>query len=211
MTIDWAATGAMVQGEGTMLGAMAVIVAAVIGGRTFESWRRQEVAGRKLAQAERILEATYKARRALSYVRSPMMFGHELNTARDVLKENSDWNDQLEARQQRIVHAQAYYNRLNNTRDEQKALDECLPMARALFGEELEKAIESLRHQFWIVQVDANAYMDDDGRDPEFSAKVRRGLYEVASIEGQPPNEITDAVEKAVATIETTCLPVLRS
>ena len=142
MTIDWAATGAMLQGEGTLLGAAAVIVAAVIGGSTFKSWRRQEVAGRKLAQAERILEATYKARRALSYVRSWIMFGPELSAAQDELKDNGDWQMQLEPKQKRIVTTQAYFNRLNKTRDEQEALDACLPMARALFGEELEKAIE---------------------------------------------------------------------
>ena len=51
----------MLQGEGTIVGAVAVIVAAIIGGTTFKSWRRQQVTGRKLSQAERILEATYKA------------------------------------------------------------------------------------------------------------------------------------------------------
>src|SRR4051794_33497183 len=102
MQIDWAATGAMLQGEGTLLGAVAVIVAAVVGGSTFKSWRRQEVAGRKLAQAERILEATYKARRALGYIRSPMMWGNELKVAEDALKENADWQMQLKAKQKRI-------------------------------------------------------------------------------------------------------------
>jgi hypothetical protein len=207
--IDWAATGAMLQGEGTLLGAAAVIVAAIIGGTSFKSWRRQEVAGRKLAQAERILEATYKARRALGYIRSPMMWGHELKAAEDALKDNDDWKMQLEAKQKRIVTTQAYFNRLNNARDEQSALDACLPMARALFGEALEAAIESLRHQFWIVQVDAESYMDDDGSDANFSKKIRRGLYAIKPPEGEV-NEVTDAIEKAVATIEATCLPVLR-
>jgi len=209
MTVDWAATGAMLQGEGTLLGAAAVIIAAIIGGTTFRSWRRQEVAGRKLAQAERILEATYKARRALSYVRSPMMWGHELKAAEDSLKDNDDWNMQLKAKQKRIVTTQAYFNRLNKTRDEQNALDACLPMARALFGEDLEKAIESVRHQFWIVHVDAETYMDDDGSDQEFSRKIRRGLYEINPPEGQV-NEVTEKAEAALATIEATCLPVLR-
>lgn len=210
MKVDWVATGAMLQGEGAILGAVAVLIAAVIGGTTFKSWRRQEVAGRRLNQAERILEATYKARRALSYVRSPMMWGTELKVAEDALKENKDWQMQLEAKQKRIVTTQAYFNRLNKTRDEQEALDGCLPMARALFGEDLEKAIESLRHQFWIVQVDAESYMGDDGRDADFSKKIRRGLYEIKAPEGEA-NEVTDKIEAAVATIEATCLPVLRS
>ena len=208
MRVDWAATGAMLSGEGTLLGAVAIIIAAVIGGTSFKSWRRQNVAERSMAQAERILEATYKARRALSYVRSPMMWGNELKVAEDTLKENADWQMQVEAKQKRIVTTQAFFNRLNKTGDEQSALDACLPMARALFGEELEKAIESLRHQFWIVQVDAESYMDDDGGDRDFTIKIRRGMYEVTARDGEV-NEVTDKIEAAVATIEATCLPML--
>jgi hypothetical protein len=209
MRIDWAATGAMLQGEGTLLGAAAVVIAAVIGGSTFKSWRRQEVAGRKLAQAERILEATYKARRALSYVRGPMMWGHELKAAEDALKADEQWDRTFEPKQKRMVTTQAYFNRLNKTRDEQAALDACLPMARALFGEELEQAIETLRHQFWVVQVDAESYMDDEGEDRDFTRKIRRGMYDVKPPEGEV-NEVTEKIETAVATIEATCLPVLR-
>lgn len=138
------------------------------------------------------------------------MWGHELKAAEDALKENADWQMQVEAKQRRIVTTQALFNRLNNTRDEQNALDQCLPMARALFGEELEEAIESLRHQFWIVQVDAESYMDDDGSDKEFTKKIRRGMYEIKPPEGEA-NEVTDAIETAVATIEEHCLPVLRT
>jgi hypothetical protein len=210
MKIDWAATGAMLSGEGTLLGAAAVIFAAVVGRNTFKSWRRQEVTGRKLTQAERILEATYKARRALKYVRGVMMWGHELSAAEEKLKADPQFAMQLEARQKRLITAQAYYNRLNRTREERDALDQCLPMARALFSEELEKAIESLSHQFWIVQVDVDSYIDDDGSDQEFTKKIRRGMYEVAPPEGEV-NEVTEKIEAAVATIEATCLPVLRA
>jgi hypothetical protein len=208
--IDWAATGAMLSGEGTIIGAVAVIVAAVIGGTTFKSWRRQQVAERKLFQAERILEATYKARRALSGVRHAFMWGHEREAAEESLKADPRWNQHVEAKQKRMVTAQAYFNRLNRSREEQDALDQCLPMARALFGEELEKAIEKLNHQFWIVRVDVESYIDDNGADPEFSAKIRRGMYEIKPPEGEPANEVSQAIEAAVGTIEATCLPVLR-
>lgn len=207
--IDWTATGTMLQGIGTLLGAMAVLGAAWFGATTLGAWRKQQIAGRKLFQAERILEATYKARRALKYVRGIMMWGHELTAAEESLKSNEDWLRQPEPKQKRIVTAQAYFNRLNATREEREALDHCLPMARALFGEELEQAIESLRHQFWIVQVDVESYIDDDGSDRDFTKKLRRGMYDVKPAEGEV-NEVTDAIETAVATIERHCLPVLR-
>lgn len=209
-TIDWAATGAMLQGEGTIIGALAVLIAAWFGKTTFEAWRKQQVAARKLFQAERILEATYKARRALKYVRGVMLWAHELSVAEETLKADPQWDLQLEAKQKRLITAQAFYNRLNRTREEREALDQCLPMARALFGEELEKTIESLSHQFWIVQVDVDSYIDDDGSDQNFSKKIRYGMYEIGPPQGEV-NEVTEKIEAAVATIEATCLPVLQT
>ena len=57
-TIDWAATGTMLSGIGTLVGALAVIGAAIIGSHTFENWKRQKLAERNFELAERILTAT---------------------------------------------------------------------------------------------------------------------------------------------------------
>lgn len=208
--IDWAATGTMLQGIGTIGGAGAVVWAAIKGANTFDAWRRQRLAERKQDQAERILTAAYKGRRALAYVRGVMMWGHELHAAEEQMKEKEGWAAQTEARQKRLVTKQAFYNRINRVKDERQALDECLAMARALFGEELEQAIEALNHQFWIVQVNADSYADDEyGTDADFTRKIRRAMYAVTPMDGEV-NEVTDAMETAMATIERTCLPVLR-
>ncbi len=210
MNIDWSATGTMLQGWGTLVGALAVIWAAKKGADTFDSWKRQKVAERKLDQAERILTATYKARRALAGVRGIMMWAHELKAAEDKLKEDLDqWNQQLEHRQKRLVTAQAYYNRLNRTKEEQDELFQCLPMARALFGEGLEKAIESLSRQFWIVEVDVESFVDDQGHDVDFTRKIRYGMYDIKP-QGEWINEVSQAIIDAVKEIEDTCLPSLQ-
>ena len=210
MAIDWPATGAMLQGLGTLTGAFAVFWAAKKGADTFESWKRQKVAERKLEQAERILTATYKARRALSYVRGVMMWGHELDAAESKLKEDLEqWNQQDEARQKRLRTAQAYLNRLVKTKSEQDELVECLPVARALFGIELETALEKLCTQFWIDQIDVDSYIDDLGTDAEFTKKIRRGMYDVSPREGEK-NEVSAAIAMAVSGIEELCLPSLR-
>jgi len=207
---DWAATGAMVQGLATLVGAAAVLVAAKMGADTFGAWRRQNVAGRKIDQAERILTATYNARRGLRYVRRPMILAYELTAAETKLKaEGEAYDSQPEARQKRLVTAQAYFDRINGTREDREELSKCLPMARALFGPELEGAIEQLDQQYWIIQVDAESYIDDDGSDPDFTKKTRRGMYDI-----KPPNnevnEVTAAIDEAVKIIEDTCLPTLR-
>lgn len=209
-SIDWAATGAMLQGWGTLAGVGAVVWAAHKGASTFDSWRKQKLAERKQEQAERILTATYKCRRALEYVRGVLMLGHELHTAEEQMKEKDGWASQGKERQKRLVRAQAHFNRLDRTKAERDELDQCLPMARALFGEELEAALQTLNRQFWIVQVNVESYVDDEGgTDKAFTAEIRRAMCAVQPREGEV-NEITQAMETAVAAIERICLPVLR-
>lgn len=209
MSIDWDATGSMIQGWGTLLGAGAVIYAAKRGADTFESWKQQKVAERRQEQAELILTSAYNARRALRYVREPMMWGHELSAAEEKLREDeAQWAQQTDARRKRLVTAQAYFNRLNKTSDEQRELSTRLPMARALFGEELEQALEDLRHQFWIVQVDVESYIDDECQNAQFTRQIRRGMYDVKPPEGEV-NEVSSKIEAAVSTIERICQPAL--
>ncbi|GGB57933.1 hypothetical protein GCM10010833_10890 [Blastomonas aquatica] len=64
--IDWAATGTMIQGVGTLGGAIAVYAAAKLG---LAAWKHQKLAERNRDQAEVILHAAYNARRALTYLR----------------------------------------------------------------------------------------------------------------------------------------------
>ncbi|WP_370041564.1 hypothetical protein [Sinorhizobium fredii] len=182
----------------------------MIGSNTFKSWRQQKLSERRIEQAERILTAAYKVRRGLSYVRSPAMMGHEFDAAEENLKERGVWDKAVGEQEQRsLATAQAYYNRLNRTREDQRSLEECQPMARALFGEELEKAIETLNRQLWTVQVyvDAN-HRDRRGADNDFRRKIESALWE-----GYPSpeeNEVDQTIATQVKIIEDICVPVLR-
>jgi hypothetical protein len=208
--IDWAATGTMLQGVGTVIGAIAVIAAAIIGSRTFDNWKRQKLAERHIDQAVRILTATYKVRRGLSYVRSPAMWGHETDAAEEHLKANGQWDKAFDEREKSsLATAQAYLNRLNRTKDDQKELEECQPMARAFFGEELETAIEQLNRQFWTVEVYVGAnHKDKNGADADFRRKIESTIWEgYPSIE---ENEVDQIIAEQVKLIEDICVPVLR-
>jgi hypothetical protein len=210
-TIDWAATGAMLSGIGTVVGGLAVIGAAFIGSHTFKNWKRQKLAERHIEQAERILTVTYKARRGLSRVRSGVMWGHEIGAAEEQLKASGEWDKAVsDGERKSLSTAQAYYNRLNATRDDQLALEECQPMARAFFGEELEKALEKLNHQFWTVKVyvDAN-HNDKSGADADFRRKIESTIWE-----GYPSaeeNKVDQTIAAQVKYIEDTLVPVLRT
>jgi len=72
------------------------------------------------------------------------------------------------------------------------------------------RRLSKVNHQFWIVQVDVDSYVDDDGvSDPEFTKKIRRGMYAIEPSNGQV-NEVSKTIEEAVSTIERLCLPTLR-
>jgi hypothetical protein len=107
------AHGSVLSGAGTVVGAIAVIVAAKFASNTFEEWRRQKLPERRIEQAERILTATYKARRALEHVRSPIMFSHEQVTAEKHLEQQDYWKTIPADRRRKLITAQGYYNRLN--------------------------------------------------------------------------------------------------
>ncbi len=83
-------------------------------------------------------------------------------------------------------------------------------MARAFFGEELEKALEKLNHQFWTVKVyvDAN-HNDKTGADADFRQKIEGTIWE-----GYPnaeENEVDQTIAAQVELIENTLVPVLRT
>jgi len=208
MGTDWSATGTMLQGIGSVATPIAVAVAAWVGANTFRQWRRQKIAERHLEQAELILTAAYKARRALAQVRAPMTWAYELSAAEETLKADPKWATIAEDRQQRLITTQSYMNRLARTKDQQLDLDRLQPIARALFGPDLEKAMEDLNHQFWVVQVDAEAYADDNGNDQEFTVGLRRNMWSTGS--KKYPDPIGAKVDEAIASIEETCLPILR-
>lgn len=217
MTIDWDATGAMLQGWGSLLqglgsiaAAVAVGVGAIVGANTYNNWRQQKLAERKMDHAEKILTSTYKARRSLSRLRSPAMWAHETDTAEKRLKESGEWDKAFgDEDKKRLAYAQAYYLRLEVTQPDQAALEDCQPIARALFGEPLEKALKTLAHQFWTVRVyvDANHRDKKDG-DPDFRRKIESTIWE--GYPSEEENYLDKIIAAEIKIIEDICVPVLR-
>jgi hypothetical protein len=205
---EWTALGDVLSGAGTVIGALAVIGAAVLASNTFDSWRRQTLSQRRIEQAERILTATYKVRRGLSHVRNPMLWGYELQKAEDYLKEKGELPGD-DAGKRKMTTAQTYYTRLNAVLDDRKLLQECQPMARALFGEELELAMDALNHQFQRVNAAVQAqYSFEENTDRKFRESIEATLW--AGYPAPEENKLDREIAEQVATIEKHCVPVLR-
>ena len=157
------------------------------------------------------MTAAYKVRRGLAIVRNPGMLAHELAAAEERLKESGEWDKANggEEERRRYSITQAYYTRLSSTKDDRLALEECQAMARALFGEELEKAIETLNRQFWTV----NVYVDANHRDRGRGDRQLRDKIDATIFEGYPSpeeNEMDKTIAEQVKIIEDICVPVLR-
>lgn len=207
---DWGATGAMLQGIGTIAGAITVLIAALVGAQTFKGWKQQTIAQRRNTEAEKILTSTYKIRRQLARVRSPMMWAHETDTAQEQLEQDGQWGRARDEEDRKgLAYLKAYYNRLKSTESDQSELDSCLPMARAIFGEELESALETLNHQFWTVKIYADAYYRDrNTADREFRNKIESTIWSGFSPNGS--NEVDDTINDQIKIVERICLPALR-
>lgn len=207
MNIDWMALGSIIQGIGTLFGALMVYCTAQNG---LSAWKTQRLAERNRDQAEVILHATYSARRALQYIRSPFMSNGEMDVSakqRDILEPT--WRDEhSKEMQNRIIVSNVYFIRIEQHSNARSRLLDCQPMARALFGEELEKAIQMLEKQFHAVRLYADAHIRDrDERDQEFTSKIRHALYDFGEPDG---NEVSAAIAASVKTIEQICVPYLR-
>jgi hypothetical protein len=140
-----------------------------------------------------------------------MMTGHELQAAEDKLKEIGEWDNIVggDRERDRFRTTQAYWNRLNSNRDARVSMEECQPMARALFGEELEQAIEKLNRQFHTVHVYIQAnHSDRTAGNPEHREKIDRTIW--SGYPSPEENEMDGIIAAQVKVIEDICLPVLR-
>ena len=81
-------------------------------------------------------------------------------------------------------------------------------MARALFGEELEKALEKLNHLFWTVQVYVDANFRDTGADATHRKKIESTIWE--DWPSAEENELDQTIAEKVKLIEDTCVPALQ-
>ncbi len=134
------------------------------------------------------------------------MLAHELKAAEEYLEKQDFWLTVLPGRKDRMINSQATFERLNRVIEDRRALEECLPMARALFGERVETAVELLHRQFHLVGVaaEANSW---EGNDSAFQRSVREDLF---SGSDSRPNPMDTVIAAQVKLIEDECVPVLR-
>jgi hypothetical protein len=207
--VDWTATGTMLQGIGTITGALAVITAALVGGNTFRAWRRQQLIQRHMGLAERILVTIFRARERIGFIRSPLKTGAELEEASKVLEANGFKLERMSHSEvSRLTSAQASLSRVNRYNETWLELEACKASAYAHFGDDIPREIDRILHQVHSIRVDADASAEDDGSDQEFSRGLRNTLS--SSRARGEKDVIAEEVNGAISAIEARLRPLLQ-
>lgn len=194
--------GDFLQGIGSVGQAIVILLVARIGANTFNSWRQQNLEGRRIDQAERILTATYDAKTALLTIRNSLNTPKEVRAAQ--LKNGSAPEN---FRAPDGIAARIVLDRIEAHSQPFKELNECRAMARALFGEDVEKAIRTLCSQPEAIFHAAEALPNDNHKE-----EMREILIKTinSGSENGLDNELNEQMFDAVNKIEDACLPVLR-
>lgn len=209
MPIDWAATGAMLAGIGTVGGSAAIVVAAVLGRKAVEDFRKEKLTEREITHAENILTSAYKLEWATSSIRSPATFGNETRASQEEL-ENHEWFQQLDPElRDRTIQANVFYQRIRSFSDDYDAALAILPVSKAFFGTETEQALRNIVNAKNTVRVYADSYGLDRGQNPEHSRRIEAHIWEGASLDEEDP--VQSVMKRSIAVLEGALFPVIRA
>jgi hypothetical protein len=210
-TSCWEATGAMMSGWAAIGGVGAVLFAAHKAANTFTQYRRQRQEDRRIEAAERILTIAYSLRRRLKGVRRLISLRGEVEKAVERLKE-ADWYLRADEDQRnRAEIGQVVLERLQRQADAWEEIFVAMPMARALFGEPIEEAMQSIFKQSRTVQLAASRYQSAKVSGPEgrtLLESLEATFWEPAPGE---PDTVSIAMDQAISALETELLPVIRA
>ena len=201
----------MLSGIGTIGGAAAVLVAAILGSNAFATYRRQKLLERQIEHADSALTSAYKLNMALSTIRSPMSTAGDLVESERAL-DQENLARMTDDRRRLMIQANVFFTRANKfTPDFDKAI-QSLPFVKAYLGNSAFDALSSIIRAKQTVLVYANAYSDDRGNNPDFRRKIEEHIWEGFGNHGDKPggDPIQRTVNEAIAILEKIALPILR-
>ena len=206
---DWAATGEMLSGIGTIGGAVARVVVAFLGRSAVTDFERQRQAERKIEHAEKALTVAYQLQSAIQAIRSPMSTASELEKSREEIEKNDWFNSLADNKKQRAIQANVFYQRIRSFQEFYDAGLSTLPFVKAYFGNDAEKSLRELIRARQSVGVYADAYMRDEGIEPEHTRTVASYIWE-GGINPDGLDPIKSKTDAAIEQLESVLLPVIK-
>ena len=205
--VDWAATGQMLSGIGTITGSLAIVVGAILGRKAVTDFRRQKLAEREIEHAEKALAVSYRLQQAASVIRHPMSTAQEIASSREELEQNQWFCDESDNdKKDRLIQSNVFHQRIRYFKEVYDDAISIMPLVKAYFGEEPAAALQNLVHLRHAVRVYANAYANDYGFDADFSIKIRSFIWE--GVEQDDP--LASQAKAAINSLERNLLPVIR-
>jgi len=206
MAIDWSATGAMLSGIGSVLSAVAVIVAALFAGKELGKLRAKRAEERREDHAQACLAAANKVKWAIRHMRAPTIRGEgdraaqELEMATPLTPQDGDEKAWQIARQ-------VYANRATDTAEAPEILADCVPLAGALFSKNVVRAMEDLIEADDVCREYLHEITNRDG-DPVRQVALIRIMQDPDP--NNADNRITSLVNKALKELKSELEPILR-
>ena len=197
-SIDWNATGTMLSGIGTIFGAFAVAFAAFKGADTFQKWKQQKAAERRMSVAEDILTWAYQFEQVLPSIRSPATFGYESDQSEEKLKLDIPGFEQRDNRHL-LQQSQVILTRVSAHQEKWDRLFELMPLAKAYFGQATFGDLQELWRVIASVRSAALTYQGG----PEHLRKMEGRFWEGAA----EPDELKDQADVAVKRLTDRLLP----
>ena len=196
----------MVQGIGTITGAMTVLIAALMGRSTFKDWKVQKIEERRMNVAESVLTLGYRLTDALIEARSRITPEQERDAAAAQIDEaSSPGGIRTGTERENCITAQVIINRLAHFRSDWDEIWTLKPLVLAYFGAEVQETIGV----FWTLRATlvmlAQQLGDEAGNDRDRAVQIRRELF------ASDDDSIGMAMDEALKQLEANLLPKLRS
>lgn len=185
--------------------------AAYQGTNSFRQWLLQRQTERKIAAGERVLTVVYRARDAISHMRAIFHNGYEISAAEEKLSKSYSGFEHLErAKKLRLTTAQVILDRANASADIWKELFECMPLARAFFGTEMDQQLRQINQARHRILTSAEALVDLDGEKHEdFADECEDDIWGGKAKALGRPDRVQEMIDTAVGIAEQSILPVI--
>jgi hypothetical protein len=209
---DVSAIGSLLSGIGTMLGAAAVIFAAIVGTGTFRAWKRQQIIQRQMDIAEQILSIAFRARAAIQAVRSSRESNQELIKAfNETQAFGVDIINSPGPHPSRVQAAFIIMRRLDSYDQIWNELENLKARGWAHFDHSIMTSLNVISYQVDAIREAADAYVNE-GLSEEDRIKYGIILKRLSLNEALgKPDTVTLEIAGAVKTIESELKPLITS
>lgn len=189
----------------------AVVVAALVGGWGVKRWRTERVETRQAELAEEALALMYRAPEVFNYIRNPGSFHKEGETRH---REERESDEEARARDLDFMP----FERINNHRKYFERVIDIRPSIKAIFGKDkavpLDKVLEirsDISRAAWMItMLKRRGPFGTDEQLEKHLDQIEEHQNVIWNTYGES-DQINTELQEAVAEMEETAAPILRS